>query len=75
MNTVTVISHFENDDEAERKKKFNEIFFNMIKKSLENYISVSQKKFEKNKRKAVIRESIRLRYRKKKRICKTGNIM
>ena len=50
MNTMTVISHFENDDEAERKKKFNEIFFNMIKNSLENYISVSQKKFEKNKK-------------------------
>lgn len=50
MNTVTVVSHFENDDETERKKKFNEIFVKMIKESLENYIPISEKKFEENKK-------------------------
>lgn len=49
MNTVTVVSHFENDNEVERKKKFNEIFFQMIKSSLENYIPVNEKKLEENK--------------------------
>ncbi len=50
MNTLTVISHFENHDETERKKKFNEIFVQMIKNSLENYISVSEKQYEENKK-------------------------